>query len=99
MIIGCIFFNKLGAVVMKREFRFAIAGTGLVSKIHYEQISKIGGAKVVAVFSRKEEKARRFGEQIGADWYTNYDEMLQREDIDIVNIVTPSGMHADMTIA
>ena len=25
--------------------------------------------------------------------------MLQREDIDIVNIVTPSGMHADMTIA
>ena len=84
---------------MKREFRFAIAGTGLVSKIHYEQISTIGGARVTAVFSRKEEKAREFAEQIGADWYTDYNEMLQREDIDIVNIVTPSGMHADMTIA
>ena len=84
---------------MKREFRFAIAGTGLVSKIHYEQISTIGGAWVTAVFSRKEEKAREFAEQIGADWYTDYNEMLQREDIDIVNIVTPSGMHADMTIA
>lgn len=83
---------------MKKEFGFAIAGTGMISTTHYEQISSIEGAKVVAVFSRKEEKAKVFAGKIGADWYTDYQEMLKRKDIDIVNIVTPSGMHAEMTM-
>lgn len=83
---------------MKKKFGFAIVGTGLISTTHYEQISAIEGAKVVAVYSRKEEKAKSLAETAGADWYTDYKEMLKREDIDIVSIITPSGTHADMAI-
>jgi UDP-N-acetyl-2-amino-2-deoxyglucuronate dehydrogenase len=83
---------------MKKEFGFAIVGTGLISTTHFEQISAIEGAKVVAVYSRKEEKARSLAEKTGADWYTDYQEMLKRKDIDIVSIITPSGTHADMAI-
>ena len=83
---------------MKREFGFAIVGTGLISATHSEQISAIEGAKVVAVYSRKEEKAKSLAEKAGADWYTDYQEMLKRKEIDIVSIITPSGTHADMAI-
>ena len=83
---------------MKREFGFAIVGTGLISTTHSEQISAIEGAKVVAVYSRKEEKAKSLAEKAGADWYTDYQEMLKRKEIDIVSIITPSGTHADMAI-
>jgi UDP-N-acetyl-2-amino-2-deoxyglucuronate dehydrogenase len=85
-------------VEMKKEIGFAIVGTGLISTTHYEQISAIVGAKVVAVFSRKEEKPKSLAETAGADWYTDYQEMLKRKDIDIVSIITPSGTHADMAI-
>jgi predicted dehydrogenase len=83
---------------MKREFGFAIVGTGLISTTHYEQISSIEGAKVVAVYSRSESKAKSLAEKAGADWYIDYQEMLKRKDIDIVSIITPSGTHADMAI-
>jgi UDP-N-acetyl-2-amino-2-deoxyglucuronate dehydrogenase len=83
---------------MKKEFGFAIVGTGLISTTHYEQISAIEGAKVIAVYSRNEEKAKTLAEKAGADWYTDYQEMLKRKEIDIVSIITPSGTHADMAI-
>jgi UDP-N-acetyl-2-amino-2-deoxyglucuronate dehydrogenase len=83
---------------MKKEFGFAIVGTGLISTTHYEQISAIEGAKLVAVYSRSEKKAKSLAEKAGADWYTDYNEMLKRKEIDIVSIITPSGTHADMAI-
>lgn len=83
---------------MNKEFGFAIVGTGLISTTHYEQISAIEGAKVVAVYSRSEEKAKSLAEKAGADWYTDYQELLKRKEIDIVSIITPSGTHADMAI-
>lgn len=83
---------------MNREFRFAIIGCGVISKTHQEQIAAINGARLVAVADIAEEKAKSLAEKAGADWYTDYREMLKRKDIDIVNILTPSGMHAEMTI-
>lgn len=83
---------------MNCEFRFAIIGCGVISQTHQEQIAAIDGASLVAVSDTNEEKARRMAEKTGADWYVDYREMLKREDIDIVNILTPSGMHAEMAI-
>jgi UDP-N-acetyl-2-amino-2-deoxyglucuronate dehydrogenase len=95
-IIGKFFLRR--AIGMKREIGFAIVGTGLISTTHYEQISAIEGAKVVAVYSRSEDKAKSLAEKASADWYTDYQEMLKRKEIDIVSIITPSGTHADMAI-
>jgi predicted dehydrogenase len=84
---------------MSDEFRFAIIGCGVISKTHQEQIARIEGARLVAVADVVEEKAKSLAERAGADWYTDYRKMLKRDDIDIVNIVTPSGLHAEIAIA
>jgi predicted dehydrogenase len=53
-------------------------------------------ASLVAVASRTEEKARSAGEQYGVDWYTDYKRMLERPDIDVIGIYTPSGAHLEI---
>lgn len=83
---------------MKNEFGIGIIGCGAISKAHREQVAAIEGANLVAVSDEIEERAKSVGESEGVDWYSDYREMLKREDIDVVAIVTPSGMHADMTI-
>ena len=55
-------------------------------------------AALVAVCDIKAEKAKQTGEKYGVPWYASYDEMLQKEDIDVVNILTESGNHARHTI-
>lgn len=80
------------------EVRFAVAGCGAVSRAHIESIVKIKDARLVAVASRSEERARKTAERWGCDWTTDYEELVKRDDIDIVNICTPSGYHADVAL-
>ncbi|MCM2533817.1 Gfo/Idh/MocA family oxidoreductase [Neobacillus pocheonensis] len=83
---------------MKTECNFALIGTGAISNVHAGAISHILGASLVAVASRREEKAKEFANQFKVIAYTDHLKMLQRDDIDIVNICTPSGTHGDLAI-
>lgn len=80
-----------------RTLRFAIIGCGVISKNHALSVLENGG-EVVACSDSIEESAKAFAEEYGLQWYTDYKEMLKRDDIDVVSICTPSGMHAEMTI-
>ncbi|GEO25359.1 oxidoreductase [Alicyclobacillus acidoterrestris] len=83
---------------MGKPYHFAVIGCGGISRVHIEQISKMPNARLMAVSDIAERNARTVGERAGVDWYTDYHELLKRSDIDIVNIVTPSGTHADIVI-
>jgi predicted dehydrogenase len=83
---------------MPKEFNFAVIGCGGISKLHIRQIQSIPNAKLIAVADEVEEKAKEYGELYDVDWYVGYNEMLKRDDIDIVNIVTPSGLHSKIAI-
>ncbi|MFD1674038.1 Gfo/Idh/MocA family protein [Alicyclobacillus fodiniaquatilis] len=84
---------------MTKEFRFALFGCGGISRVHREQIAKIDGARLVAVADISEANASAVAAKADVDWYTDYQAMLARDDIDIVNIVTPSATHADAIVA
>jgi len=53
------------------------------------------GAKLVCVCDILEEKARAVAEELHCDWCLDYEQMLARDDLDVVGVLTPSGMHAD----
>lgn len=78
--------------------KFAIFGCGKISAKHIEALSKIQAAKLAAVCDSNEEKAKEYGVKLGIPFYTSYHDMLENEDIDVVNILTPSGMHSVHTI-
>ncbi|MFH1904677.1 MAG: Gfo/Idh/MocA family oxidoreductase [bacterium] len=83
---------------MADELRFAIIGTGNIGPFHADAISKIDGAKLVAVADIVEEKAKQLADKYNADAYTDYERMLERDDIDVVNICTPSGLHMESAL-
>ena len=87
---------------MVKFVRFGIIGTGVGANFCAEGISMIANAKVaklVAVTSRREERAKEFASKWNVDlWYTNYVEMLEKAPIDAVIINTPHYLHYPMAL-
>lgn len=77
---------------------FGLIGCGRVAPRHAESIQELSKATLVAVADIKQGRADHFAQKYGATSYTDYHALLARPDIDVVNICTPSGMHAAMTI-
>ena len=80
--------------------KFALVGCGRIAKRHSELLglNQIEDALLVAVCDIIEEKAKKLGEQFNVPYYTDMDEMMQKEDIDVVSVLTESGYHAKNVI-
>ncbi|HIE13700.1 TPA: Gfo/Idh/MocA family oxidoreductase [Candidatus Bathyarchaeota archaeon] len=77
----------------------AFAGAGFLADMFARCYKEIPNVNLVAVFSRTEQRAKSFAEKYGVQsYYTDYEEMLKRNDIDAVNICVPNYVHASMTI-
>ncbi len=83
---------------MSEQIRFGLIGCGRVSPRHVQSIAELEGARLVAVADVIASRAERVAKEQRAEAYTDYRRMLERNDIDVINICTPSGMHAPMTI-
>jgi len=75
---------------------FALIGCGRIAVRHSELLSSgaIAGAQLSAVCDLELEKARRIGEKCSVPYYTDVHEMLAKEQIDCVTVLTESGAHA-----
>ncbi|GAB7387958.1 Gfo/Idh/MocA family oxidoreductase [Bacillaceae bacterium] len=78
--------------------QFAIVGCGHIAKKHAEAIQKIDGARLAAVCDTIPERMDEYVTQYDAIPYQDLSELLSREDIDVVNICTPSGHHASIAV-
>ena len=81
-----------------KELGFGIVGGGVIGPFHAKALSMVKGAKLVAVCDVRQPVAEEFARQFGVDAYTDLSEMLKREDLDVVDICTPSGLHAKLGI-
>lgn len=81
--------------------KFALLGCGRIAKRHGELLGlgQIPGARLVAVADNQGDRAQVMGDRFKVPSYLDFREMLQKEDIDVVSILTPSGMHAEHTLA
>ncbi|NLK39284.1 MAG: Gfo/Idh/MocA family oxidoreductase [Clostridiales bacterium] len=79
-------------------FKVAIAGVGGISKSHIAAWLKIPNAKITALCDVRPEQMKGPQEQTGATTYVSFDEMLEREQIDILDICLPTDLHADYAI-
>lgn len=77
----------------------ALIGCGRVAPRHAESITELDGLRLTAVADVVERRAQHFGEKYGAKAYTDYRQVLDRPDIDLVHIATPSGLHATHAVA
>ena len=82
-----------------KTYGFGIIGCGLISDFHSAAIAELEHGKLVAVSSRNSDNAKRLTDRYQVAGYSDYNEMLQRDDLDIVCVCTPSGAHAEPAVA
>lgn len=84
---------------MAEEFRFGIIGAGVISEYHAQAIEAQPEGKIAAIASRTRDKAEKFASKHNCDVVGDWHEMIKRDDIDAVCVCTPSGLHAEQSIA
>ena len=78
----------------KSPIKVAVIGCGRISGHHCRAIAQTEGVELTAICDLVPERANIYHEQFGAKAYDNYHEMLiENPQINIVAIITPSGMH------
>lgn len=81
-----------------KKYGFGLIGCGRIAKNHLESIKAISSATLVAVADNNEQTLTKAVDQYSCQGYRDYHEMLANPEVDIINICTPSGMHAKIAI-
>jgi UDP-N-acetyl-2-amino-2-deoxyglucuronate dehydrogenase len=82
---------------MANEIRFGIVGLGMGAN-RADIASKTPGAKLSCVCDIVEANAKKIAEKYSCAYETDYEKMLKRDDVDVVGVMSPSGLHAEFAI-
>ena len=77
---------------------FAIMGLGM-GQDRAAKVASTKGARLAAVCDVNEKLAREVADNYGVAWYRDYKEAVAADDVDVVFVMTPSGLHADVAVA
>lgn len=75
--------------------RIGLAGFGFIGKTHLEAYRNVPNAEVVAICTRSKHKEL---EKFTGDVLSAYEDLLIREDIDVIDICVPTFLHEEYVI-
>jgi UDP-N-acetyl-2-amino-2-deoxyglucuronate dehydrogenase len=79
-------------------YGFALVGCGRIARKHAEILAnrQVEGARLVALCDTFSERSAEFSSRLGVPGFSSAEEMLEKagESIDVLCILTPSGVHA-----
>ena len=84
----------------EKNIGVGIVGSGFARTTQIPGFQNCKGARVVAIASRRRERAEQVAQEFGienvaADWQ----ELVRRDDVDLVSVVTPPATHMEITLA
>jgi len=82
---------------MSEKLGVGIHGAGWVSTQHIDAFKRNPHTKIVAISSRKLSSCEARAKEAGltdVKFYTEYQKMLEQDDLDVVSICTPQHLHA-----
>ncbi len=82
-----------------KTWNFGVVGAGLIADFHARAIGDIPNAQFTACCDKLPDRAKALADKYGATAYDSYEEMVKSDDVDIVTIATPSGLHMEPTVA
>jgi len=87
------------AVEAEKRLKVAILGCGRIAQRHGKILASMPEAETVGMVDSTLAKSEKFAKEYGGRPYTDLGEMIARERPDLLNICTPSGLHAEQAIA
>jgi len=76
--------------------KVGIIGAGFMGETHAAAYKEIQDAEIVAIVDKVEEKGEKLTKKFGGKYYSNIDEMLEKEDVDCIDICLPTFLHLEM---
>ncbi|HTI15855.1 MAG TPA: Gfo/Idh/MocA family oxidoreductase [Dictyobacter sp.] len=82
---------------MAEKLRFGIVGCGVIGPTHAAALASLSDdAVLVAAADIVPEKAQAFAEKYHCKAYSSLEEMLESEQLDVVDVCVPSGLHGEL---
>jgi len=75
--------------------KIAMLGSGFIGRFYAESIhGQRGRDRVVAIYARREESAKKFADEYGCDfWSSNMEEVISNPNVNMVCIALPNNIH------
>ena len=81
--------------IKDRKIRLGMVGCGRVSQKHFDALTQHqDNIELVAVCDQVKDKADQASAKMHSKAYTDIEEMLEKEKLDIVTVATPNGYHS-----
>lgn len=85
---------------MNKEIGFALIGCGKVAFRHADAIAQTPHARLIAVCDTDDAKAKALSQQASVPYYLDHQQMLKAHpEINVVSLLTPSGLHYEQGMA
>lgn len=83
---------------MSNKIKFAVIGCGHIGKRHAEMIHRNDNCELVALVDVKDKSVLNI-DQYNVPFFSSLEDLLQSGlDIDVINIATPNGFHAEQAL-
>ncbi len=77
----------------------AVIGCGPIGRLHAESLAALPQVSLAAVCDIDSFRASECGDRLGATAWTDVEQMLEGELLDLVTVATPNGLHVEPTAA
>ncbi|GAC1589099.1 MAG: Gfo/Idh/MocA family oxidoreductase [Ginsengibacter sp.] len=82
-----------------KEIRWGILGCGKIAKKFASDLRLVENATLQSVASRNIDNASQFAVEYNAKhYYGNYEQLVSDNEVDVIYVATPHGMHCEHTI-
>jgi len=94
------FCNYLVENIMTDKIRIGIIGVGQIGKHHLDNYAKIENAELVAIADINQAEINNVSQKYGIPHtYTDFRKMLERDDLDAVDVCLHNNLHMPVTVA
>ena len=82
----------------EKKIRIGVVGCGRISKNHFASIEEHGDQlQLISICEINEQRLSEHSDRLGVPGYRRLSDMLEKEELDIVAVCTPSGLHPEQS--
>ena len=78
--------------------RFGIVGSGMIAPVHLAAIRALPGAQATGIMDHGSGHGKKLAPELDATGCDDLDVFIARDDIDIITVATPSGLHYEAAL-
>jgi UDP-N-acetylglucosamine 3-dehydrogenase len=82
----------------RKKMGVAILGYGYMGSMHFDALKLVEEAPVVGVWGRNPASAKEFAKERSIKAYDSLEQVLRDDEVEIIDVCTPSDSHADFSI-